>query len=291
MTDWSQCSISIRSTPERVFAALTRSEQLEAWFAEFAEINIEERRFDFWGRHTPGNPPSSEGRHKLTAFEPGSKLAFQWNLAGVDSTVEIAVRPDGEETLLSLRHSSTADASGPDLLVDFWSTLVLLLRGWLEDGTVPWRPDYSIASLPEIRLSLHAKAPVEGVWAALTEAEQLNRWIAEDATIDLEPGGEFDFGWPNEWGRPLKVLDLAAPNRLELSWADGPGETSVVTWELEGSDGGTRITLVHNGFAEAVSQDEYYMGWADFVVRLKYMVEEPARWRWRGSRGVQQQSA
>jgi len=132
----------------------------------------------------------------------------------------------------------------------------------------------------EVRLDITAAVSPEVVYRALTEPDQLSRWMmADNATVEPAVGGRYDLGWPEGWGRPLAIVDLEPDKRLTYSWADPAIEGTVVTWELEGSHGATRITLVHSGFgAEAASQGGYYGGWADFLVRLKWMVEKGAAW-------------
>ncbi len=44
-----------------------------------------------------------------------------------------------------------------------------------------------------------------------------------------------------------EVLELAAPDRLVISWRGGMLDTTV-TFDLEDAEGGTRITLKHQGF-------------------------------------------
>jgi uncharacterized protein YndB with AHSA1/START domain len=48
---------------------------------------------------------------------------------------------------------------------------------------------------------------------------------------------------------------------------------STVTWTLESSQGGTRLTLVHSGFAPDRAANGYATGWFKFVNDLKSMVE------------------
>lgn len=47
-------------------------------------------------------------------------------------------------------------------------------------------------------------------------------------------------------------------------------------WELEGSDGGTHLTLVHSGFGRKVP--DYWIGWLAVVNQLKGLVEVGESW-------------
>src|SRR2546423_11537253 len=47
----------------------------------------------------------------------------------------------------------------------------------------------------EVRREIVLDAPREEVWAALTEAERLEEWFANDVELDARPGGEGGFRW------------------------------------------------------------------------------------------------
>lgn len=52
-------------------------------------------------------------------------------------------------------------------------------------------------SFQSVKRDMLIEAPLEKVWSALTEAEQLTRWYAKDASVDFRVGGrmELDHGW------------------------------------------------------------------------------------------------
>lgn len=52
-------------------------------------------------------------------------------------------------------------------------------------------------SLQSVKRDMLIEAPLEKVWSALTEAEQLTRWYAKEASVDFRVGGrmELDHGW------------------------------------------------------------------------------------------------
>src|SRR6266536_4972668 len=64
-------------------------------------------------------------------------------------------------------------------------------------------------------------APREEVWAALTEAERLEEWFANDVELDARPGGEGVFRWGDGDERHAVVRELEEPERLVLDWDDG----------------------------------------------------------------------
>jgi len=268
-------SIDIAANRERVFRALVSNSELEAWFAEHADVDLGAERFDFWGRHTPGDPERDEGHHDMRGWEAGRSVAFAWAPRGIPATVRIQLDEAHGMTCVTVETAP----DGADFS-DFWCLALQNLRSYVEEGVVAWRPDFALEFGGEVRLDITAAVSPEVVYRALMEPDQLSRWMmADNATVEPAVGGRYDLGWPEGWGRPLAIVDLEPDKRLTYSWADPAIEGTVVTWELEGSHGATRITLVHSGFgAEAASQGGYYGGWADFLVRLKWMVEKGAAW-------------
>jgi len=58
------------------------------------------------------------------------------------------------------------------------------------------------------------------VWRALTEAEQLEEWFANDVELDPREGGDGVFRWDDGEERRAKVLVAEPGERLVLDWDD-----------------------------------------------------------------------
>ncbi len=101
----------------------------------------------------------------------------------------------------------------------------------------------------EVELA-HATAKV---WRALTEPELLTAWLLPVFGLSLEPGAAFTFQAPPqpEWDGKVrcKLLSAEPMKRISWSWVVGDMDT-VVTFTLQALDTGTRLTLLHTGFAE-----------------------------------------
>lgn len=96
----------------------------------------------------------------------------------------------------------------------------------------------------------------EKLWRALTDAEILGRWLMPNDmrpvvghcfTFETEPGPGFD-GIVR-----CEVLEIDAPSLMRWSWRGGPLDT-VVSFELEDVEGGTRLVVTHRGFRGAKAQ-------------------------------------
>lgn len=117
--------------------------------------------------------------------------------------------------------------------------------------------------------------PPERVWRALTDSDELERWLMEN---DFEPreGHRFQFrdepriGWRGIVD--CRVLEVDEPRRLSFTWqGDEEGSETVVTFTLEPTeDGGTHVTLRHSGFrglGGLVSRFFLGRGWKRKLIR------------------------
>jgi uncharacterized protein YndB with AHSA1/START domain len=77
------------------------------------------------------------------------------------------------------------------------------------------------------------------VWEALTEADQLEEWFANDVELDPRPGGAGVFRWDDGEERRATVVVADPGERLVLDW-DEEGEVEFVLEEVED---GTRLLV------------------------------------------------
>lgn len=99
-------------------------------------------------------------------------------------------------------------------------------------------------------------APVERVWAVLTEAGHVGTWFADaGAEIDLRPGGAMVLRW-KEHGTYQAVVEKVDPFRFfSYRGAYAPDEpvrenrSTLVEFTLTPEGDGTRLRVVESGFA------------------------------------------
>jgi uncharacterized protein YndB with AHSA1/START domain len=119
------------------------------------------------------------------------------------------------------------------------------------------------------------------VFRALTEPQELMKWWGVKGTltgahVNLRPGGEyrFEFVGPEETAAWVKgqYQVVEAPRRLVQTWFNSkfPDLRNTVEFRLEPSEGGgTRLTVVHSGFADRPEAfADYEEGWPDLLEKL-----------------------
>ncbi|MCX4474165.1 hypothetical protein C5N14_04870 [Micromonospora sp. MW-13] len=238
-----------------VHRALTDPAELRVWLAEHAEVELPDR-YAFWGRYTPeGDAP-----HQRLLHVDERVLRFAWLLDGVETTTEIALEPEGESTILTLRqsHFDFAEAmSGSSIrgvLQTYWSLAIANLAARLEGRALLPRTDFTSADL---RGELLIAAPLSKVYESLTDSAQASAWFGYPIGIEPWVGGRYAMGG-FETGYAAKVVDLDPGRRMSVDW----GPTGVTTWELAESQGKTKLTFVQSGFDE---QNPPYAAWSGTV--------------------------
>src|SRR5262249_10886522 len=124
-------------------------------------------------------------------------------------------------------------------------------------------------------------ATPERVWAALTDPSALAAWFWPPALrteLERDPGG-YEIRAPGQMAVRGTYDEIDPPHRLRFTWQwDGETEQTAVSIDLSGVDGGTAVTLIHEGFADEVSRDNHIQGWSDCLDRLpEYLAGESLR--------------
>jgi uncharacterized protein YndB with AHSA1/START domain len=140
-----------------------------------------------------------------------------------------------------------------------------------------------------IEREITINAPVEGVWAVLTEPDLVTQWLSpgKPAEVDLRQGGTMRFNHGEDRDFPARIVRLEPPTRLAYRWATGyPGEeatednSTMVEFTLEPAGEGTLLRLVESGFARldlspesTGSYENHLAGWTPLLDGLVGVVE------------------
>lgn len=140
-------------------------------------------------------------------------------------------------------------------------------------------------------------APVEAVWKALTDAQELTRWFPVEARVEPRQGGEYWLSWGEELAGGSRI-EVFEPNRhlrtvsVEQPWSEPAGEACAlqmaVDYFLETRGGKTVLRLVHSGFGEGADWDNEYdsvrSGWQFELRGLRHYLQHhrgtPRRVAW-----------
>ena len=131
-----------------------------------------------------------------------------------------------------------------------------------------------------IVISREVRASTERAWAALVEPDLVARWFT-DATPVGEPGEPYrlDFGDSAVVGT---VTELVPEKAFAYTWtweyADPPLTTSV-RWTVEAiPGGGSRVTLLHDGWADAgadaAERDDHAAYWEGYLDDLAELLDQ-----------------
>jgi uncharacterized protein YndB with AHSA1/START domain len=274
--------IGLSGDPERVFKALTDSDAVRAWFCENAEIDLSKSQYDFWGKFTPGVPDRDAGNHAIVDNVPNELLAFRWRVNGHDTRVTFRLHPHEKGTLLTLRHVQDGE-SGTESGVpeDFWFLALENLRRYLDGKASDARIDFTSSMRGDIHHETEIDAPPDRVWHVLTNPDEVNRWIATQATIQLEKDGQYSLGWiqdGTDYGA-LKILEVVPDQKLIIESPPFMTELpTVTTWEMKENNGKTWLTFTHSGFGDDQDVSGLHMGWRNFINWVRSVSEYGAAW-------------
>jgi uncharacterized protein YndB with AHSA1/START domain len=142
-----------------------------------------------------------------------------------------------------------------------------------------------------VRRTIRIDAPVDKVWAAVTEPEHISRWFGEAALDGSGAGARGSLTWPDRGAVPLRIDAIDPPRMVAYRWTnDGPSgalpaevqddRSTQFTFTLEQVPGGTRLTVVETGF-ETTSDPEgnlrsHREGWDSELDELVAYLERTA---------------
>ncbi|GAA3678203.1 hypothetical protein GCM10022224_047860 [Nonomuraea antimicrobica] len=255
---------------KQVRQALTDPESMRIWLAEHVEVELPDR-FGFWGRTTPeGDAP-----HQRLLHADERSVRFAWLLDGEETTTEIALAPEGDDVTLvtlSQTHFDFQDVitgkSIRGVLQTYWCQVLTILAEHLEGRVLTPMQDFTSTDLS---VTVEIEASPSEVFKSITDSEAVTKWFGYPIEIEPFVGGRFAMGGLDNNPDPAKVLELVPDRKFAVGWG-GPG---VGTWELEGSGGKTRLTLVQSGFDESRPPYAAWGGFLSGVAELRRYHEVP----------------
>jgi len=139
-----------------------------------------------------------------------------------------------------------------------------------------------------VRRTIRISAPVEKVWAAVTEPEHISRWFGQAAFEGSYAGARGTLTWPDRKPIPVRLEAIDAQRMVSYRWGNDdasgvvPDEldearSTVFTFTLAEVPGGTELTVVETGF-ETTSDPEANLadhrdGWNGELDKLVALLE------------------
>lgn len=118
-------------------------------------------------------------------------------------------------------------------------------------------------------------APIEKVWKAITDKEDMKQWYFDIKDFKPELGCEFSFeGGKDEkcYLHLCKITEIIPNKKLRYSWRyDGYEGNSFVTFELFKESNGTRLKLTHEGLETFpatnpdFARENFVSGWNQLI--------------------------
>jgi len=116
-------------------------------------------------------------------------------------------------------------------------------------------------------------APVEKIWKAITDKNEMKKWYFDIAEFKPEIGFEFQFIGEGKNGEKFlhlcKITEVIKNKKLKHSWRyHGYEGNSFVTFELFDEGGKTRLKLTHEGLEtfpvtkqDGFARENFEEGW------------------------------
>ena len=105
-------------------------------------------------------------------------------------------------------------------------------------------------------------APVQVVWAVVTEPEHISGWFSDAVELDLRPGGRALLHWDGHGSFHGRVERVEPPHFFSFRWVvqDGQemsdGNSTLVEFRLTAEGDSTRLTVVESGVRDLAGPAE-----------------------------------
>lgn len=106
------------------------------------------------------------------------------------------------------------------------------------------------------------EAPLEMVWAVVTEPDHVAGWFSDSAEIELRPGGAAALTWEKHGSALARVEKVEPPHTFSFRWArpmgaePSEGNSTLVEFNLSAEGEHTRLRVVESGFAALDGSEE-----------------------------------
>jgi len=129
-----------------------------------------------------------------------------------------------------------------------------------------------ISACSTIVFERRSKHSAERLWRAITDPDEVGKWMGYPAKIDLRIGGDWyvDFSETNDGDLGGVIVRIDPGRHVAFYW-----RLTVVEWKVEPADDGCTYELVQNGLVPGEGElvEGYAAGWHGFLEQLDMHLE------------------
>ena len=137
------------------------------------------------------------------------------------------------------------------------------------------------STLPPIELSISTPASPDEAWRTITDPERVALWFT-DASAPGPVGSRYrlDFGDGTVVSGRITSLDPGRSFAHTWAWeGNEPEQVTAVTWTVEPEPGGgSRVSLVHDGWSEAGADEatraDHLAYWSGYLDDLREVLKD-----------------
>ena len=129
-----------------------------------------------------------------------------------------------------------------------------------------------------VRRTISINAPLEKVWAAITEPALISQWFGRAEFAGTGAGSLGTLTWDDHGSFPIRIEAVEEPRSISYRWSNDGAlgviptaldeqSSTVFTFTLEPTETGTQLTVVETGFentSDAAANLEDHRGGWDF---------------------------
>ena len=280
---------------ELVWEVWTKAEHIANWWGPVGftttthEMNV--KPGGMW-RFMMHSPDGRDYPNKIVFIEVVKPELLVYNHTGEDETedirfhVTVNFEKQGNKTKLTMRSMFESEEELIRVVKEYGAEegmkqTVNRLEEYLEGK----QPAQLIDGIIVIERSYNA--PIDKVWKAISDKNEMKKWYFDLSEFKPEPGFEFQFYGEGKQGEKFlhlcKVIEVIKPKKLTYSWQyDGYQGISFVTFELFPEGNKTRIRLSHQGLESFpvtahndFAKENFMEGWTHIIaIGLKEYVEK-----------------
>lgn len=267
-------SIWINAAQERVWQAVTQSEQIIKWFApNLASIGMVMRQ-EADGKLTILMGPTGMDIMRLERLEPAKHVTLR-TLPDELITVTFSLEPENNGTCVNVIMAGfegfTEDTRADRLKQSSaaWEQTLQNLKAFGESVELPFPQAYvaplfgywrEIKQTFALERSIWIDAPIERVWQAVTDPVQIESWFSPGTSWQmsaLEVGGKLYIPDAKTGAEThTQMIEVVEPpHRFVIrTLPDAAGKSERTSHVLREENGGTRLTIINSGY-ERVTEE------------------------------------